>query len=356
MWVTASLPRRVPRSSSPARRDHTRPRRCRSSPGACARAARRALRAQRPHERRRHQHPHHSNARHPLRVPGHSRSVLGPARRSADRGAGDGQARRLCRGASGCSRTCTPSAARPRCATSTSRARRSFAMTSPTEPGSTANVIGVGLIGGSIGMALRARGWKVFGSDADETMVAKALELGAVDAIGLDPDAAITFVATPVRSITEAARHALAAGCRVVTDAGSVKGPVVEADRRRPVRRRSSDGGIGAGGRRGRGRRAVRGRGLGAHSDERHRGQRVHAGGRGGLVVRGRSGRPASRAPRRARRRRLARASPHRGDADGCRGDSRRGARSVAATCSRRLPRHDPHRLGPSRDLARHLS
>lgn len=102
-------------------------------------------------------------------------------------------------------------------------------MTSPTEPGSTANVIGVGLIGGSIGMALRARGWKVLGSDADETMVAKALELGAVDAIGLDEDAAITFVATPVRSITEAVRHALAAGCRVVTDAGSVKGPIVEA-------------------------------------------------------------------------------------------------------------------------------
>ena len=102
-------------------------------------------------------------------------------------------------------------------------------MTSPSEPGSTANVIGVGLIGGSIGMALRARGWKVLGSDADETNLAKALELGAVDAIGLDPDAAITFVATPVRSITEAAQHTLAAGCRVVTDAGSVKGPVVEA-------------------------------------------------------------------------------------------------------------------------------
>ena len=102
-------------------------------------------------------------------------------------------------------------------------------MTSPTEPGSTANVIGVGLIGGSIGMALRARGWKVFGSDADDTMVTKALELGALDAIGLDAEAAITFVATPVRSIAAAVQQALAAGCRVVTDAGSVKGPIVEA-------------------------------------------------------------------------------------------------------------------------------
>ena len=229
-------------------------------------------------------------------------------------------------------------------------------MTSPTEPGSTANVIGVGLIGGSIGMALRAHGWKVFGSDADETMAAKGLELGAVDAIGLDPDRGHHVRGDP-GAVDHRSREAHAGRWLPSRHRrGKREGPGGGGHRRRPVRRRSSDGGIGAGGGRGRGRRAVRGRGLGAHSDERHRGQRVHAGGRGGLVVRGRSGGPASRAPRRARRGRLARASPHRGDADGCRGDSRRGARSVAATCSRRLPRHDPHRLGPSRDLARHLS
>ncbi|HTN80363.1 MAG TPA: prephenate dehydrogenase/arogenate dehydrogenase family protein [Acidimicrobiales bacterium] len=102
-------------------------------------------------------------------------------------------------------------------------------MTSTTEPGTPANVVGIGLIGGSIGMALRERGWKVLGTDADPAVTSKALALGAIDEIGLDPDAVITFVATPVTSIAENARLALDAGCRVVTDAGSVKAPVVDA-------------------------------------------------------------------------------------------------------------------------------
>ena len=71
-------------------------------------------------------------------------------------------------------------------------------MTWTTDPGTPANVIGVGLIGGSIGMALRQRGWRVFGSDANDATLAKALDLGAIDEIGLEPSAAITFVATPV--------------------------------------------------------------------------------------------------------------------------------------------------------------
>jgi prephenate dehydrogenase len=102
-------------------------------------------------------------------------------------------------------------------------------VTSTTEPGSTANVIGIGLIGGSIGMALRQRGWRVFGSDRDPAIAAKAIALGAIDEVGLDPDAAITFVATPVTVVADSARAALDAGCRVVTDAGSVKAPVVGA-------------------------------------------------------------------------------------------------------------------------------
>ena len=55
-----------------------------------------------------------------------------------------------------------------------------------TDPGTPANVIGVGLIGGSIGMALRQRGWRVYGSDASDATLAKALELGAIDEVGLD--------------------------------------------------------------------------------------------------------------------------------------------------------------------------
>src|SRR5436305_7593427 len=87
-------------------------------------------------------------------------------------------------------------------------------------------VVGTGLIGGSIGLALRAQGWHVTGRDVDEARAAHAVELGALDDVGDDPDAEITFVATPVGSIASEVRVALQ-GNAVVTDVGGVKGPVV---------------------------------------------------------------------------------------------------------------------------------
>jgi prephenate dehydrogenase len=94
-----------------------------------------------------------------------------------------------------------------------------------------ANVVGVGLIGGSIGLALRAQGWHVSGTDPDPGAVARALELGALDAEGIDPGAAITFVAVPVRAISAAVADALARTQGTVTDVGSVKASVVDAVR-----------------------------------------------------------------------------------------------------------------------------
>jgi prephenate dehydrogenase len=90
-----------------------------------------------------------------------------------------------------------------------------------------ANVVGVGLIGGSIGMALRARGWQVAGSDADDDRLTQAVEAGAIDGAGFDPDATVTFVAVPVSAVPEAVRQALDRGRGVVTDAGSVKASVL---------------------------------------------------------------------------------------------------------------------------------
>ena len=90
-------------------------------------------------------------------------------------------------------------------------------------------VVGTGLIGGSIGMALRAQGWVVSGVDTDETRAGRALELGALDAVGIDPRAEITFVATPVRSVERAATEALAQTTGAVTDVGSVKRSIVSA-------------------------------------------------------------------------------------------------------------------------------
>jgi prephenate dehydrogenase len=99
-------------------------------------------------------------------------------------------------------------------------------MTSPRESGRAA-IVGIGLIGGSIGRALRARGWWVTGTDLDESVVSRALALGVVDAAGVDADADITFVATPVGAVVGAARAALDAGARLVTDVGGVKASVV---------------------------------------------------------------------------------------------------------------------------------
>lgn len=92
-----------------------------------------------------------------------------------------------------------------------------------------ANIVGVGLIGGSIGLALRRAGWTVHGVDHDDARIERAMALGVIDGPGLDADAEITFVATPVRSIAEAARRALAGTVGLVTDVGSVKATVVEA-------------------------------------------------------------------------------------------------------------------------------
>lgn len=91
--------------------------------------------------------------------------------------------------------------------------------------GRRAQLVGTGLIGGSIGLALRASGWHVTGTDRDEVAAARALDLGAVDAVGEDPDAELTFVATPVGTIPEVA----AGRPGVVTDVGSVKASVVAA-------------------------------------------------------------------------------------------------------------------------------
>jgi prephenate dehydrogenase len=91
---------------------------------------------------------------------------------------------------------------------------------------SRAEVVGTGLIGGSIGLALRARGWHVTGRDLDEARAARALELGALDAVGHDPHAELTFVAVPVSAIAHEAGRALE-GSKIVTDVGGVKGPVV---------------------------------------------------------------------------------------------------------------------------------
>jgi len=98
-------------------------------------------------------------------------------------------------------------------------------------------VLGVGLIGGSIGLASRRRlGAEVVGFDPDRTTADRAVEEGAVDVAAASvaeacEGAEVVFCAAPVAGLTELAAAALEA-CgpdAVVTDVGSTKRDIVAA-------------------------------------------------------------------------------------------------------------------------------
>ena len=95
-------------------------------------------------------------------------------------------------------------------------------------------VLGTGLVGGSIGLALARREIEVVGFDASEAHTARARELGAITTIAPSLEAAVrgadlVVVAVPVGHIARLAVEAFDAGAPIVTDVGSVKAPVVAA-------------------------------------------------------------------------------------------------------------------------------
>ncbi len=102
-------------------------------------------------------------------------------------------------------------------------------MTETARPARRANVIGLGLIGGSIALALRSQRWHVSGDDADRATAEQALAGGVVDSLGLDPAAEITFVAVPVLVAADQVKRALAETAGAVTDVGSVKSAICAA-------------------------------------------------------------------------------------------------------------------------------
>jgi prephenate dehydrogenase len=96
-------------------------------------------------------------------------------------------------------------------------------------------LVGVGLIGGSVGLAARRRlDAAVSGFDLDEANLERALELGALTAAAASPAEAVAgadvvFCAAPVRALPAVVREALDASGEdaVVTDVGSTKRELV---------------------------------------------------------------------------------------------------------------------------------
>jgi len=101
----------------------------------------------------------------------------------------------------------------------------------------TVAIVGMGMVGGSLGMALRHRDLtkRVVGVARRQETVELAVQLGAADAATTDlrvgvADAELVVLATPILTMLETAERmapALKAGC-VVTDVGSTKSLLVE--------------------------------------------------------------------------------------------------------------------------------
>lgn len=93
-----------------------------------------------------------------------------------------------------------------------------------------AAVFGTGLLGGSVGLALRTQGWSVSGYDPDDAAVSTALERGAIERRLDGPDPTghdlVVLAAPPeaiVRTLGELDTDTL------ITDIAGVKKPIVEA-------------------------------------------------------------------------------------------------------------------------------
>ncbi len=95
--------------------------------------------------------------------------------------------------------------------------------------GSRATIVGCGLIGGSVGLALRAKGWHISVVDTDAAVAEQAVALGIADAIGHDPAADLTVLAAPVGIIPALAAEALESTKGLVTDVGSTKAEICDA-------------------------------------------------------------------------------------------------------------------------------
>jgi len=101
-------------------------------------------------------------------------------------------------------------------------------MTSPAER--RAHVVGLGLIGSSVALALKSVGWRVSGTDIDLGAQRACEEADVVTGDVMDEDVVLCVVATPAGTVAEVANGVLAQNARtdlIVTDVAGVKSSIV---------------------------------------------------------------------------------------------------------------------------------
>jgi len=101
-------------------------------------------------------------------------------------------------------------------------------MTSPAKR--RAHVVGLGLIGASLAMALRDAGWDVTGSDIDEHVLNDALREQVISGTVMTAEHELAFIATPAGTVSAIANALLSdfeVGPLIVSDVAGVKSSIV---------------------------------------------------------------------------------------------------------------------------------
>ncbi len=96
-------------------------------------------------------------------------------------------------------------------------------------------IVGLGLIGGSLGLDLRSQGHQIIGISRQENTCKIALQKGIADEAGVDfkllADVEMVFICTPISAIISTIEQAIPHlnPETIITDVGSVKYPIVKS-------------------------------------------------------------------------------------------------------------------------------